>query len=152
MAWTNRGLYVRDEVFFLNAAEPTNFYIALCTNATPPTRTINTLGELTQIATGNGYVTGGYQLARNSTDFDTHTEDDTNHRSIVMIKNVVWTASGGPIPSSGSGARWAVLTDDNATVDSRQVLAYWDLGGDKSVTDGNPLTLADLTLRDTASA
>jgi len=151
MAYTNKGLYHRDNVYYRNAAEPTNFYVALCTNATPPTQDTNTLGQLTEIAAGNGYTTGGYQLARNSTDFDVLTEDDTNDRSFVQVKNVVFTAAGGPIPLSGSGARWAVFTDDNATIANREVFTYWDLGSDRSVTDGNPLTIADLTFRSTGS-
>lgn len=152
MAWTNKGLYERNAIVFRGQTPPTNFYIALCTAANTPTRETNTLSQLSEIANGQGYTTGGYQLARDSTDFDTLTEDDANNRVINQIKNVVWTASGGPIPASGNAARWAVMTDDNVTVGSRKVWMYWDLGGDKTVTDGNPLTLQDLTFRDNASA
>ena len=152
MAWTNRGLYERDAIVFRAQAPPTNFYIVLFTSATTPTRATNLVSDLTQIAAGNGYTDGGFSLDRNATDFDTLTEDDANNRVVNMIKNVVWTATGGPIPVSGNAARWAGMTDDNVTVANRKVWMYWDLGGDKSVTVGNPLTLQDLTFRDNASA
>lgn len=148
-AWTNRGAYNVLNIIFRTATAPTNFYIALCTSANTPTVDTNTLGDLTEIAAGTGYTSGGYSLDRNSTDFDTLTEDDTNNLALIQVKNVVFTASGGSIPTSGSGARWAVLTDDNATVANREVWAYFDLSADRTVSDGQPLTLVDITLRGT---
>jgi hypothetical protein len=132
---------------FRNGTEPTTFYVALVTSATAPTADTNTLGDLTQIAAGNGYTSGGIAVARNSTDFDTLTEDDTNDRGDLQIKDLTWTASGGSIPGSGNGARYAVLTDDNATVNSREVYAYWDLTSDRSVSTGQTLTLQNLEIR-----
>ena len=102
---------------------------------------------MTEIADTNGYTTGGYQLTPGSTDFDVLTEDDSNDRGLVQIKDVVWTASGGPIPASGAGARYAILTDDNATVANREVLAYFDLSSDRSVSDGQTLTVQNSELR-----
>lgn len=145
--WTNKGKWRVLGWAFRGDTSPTNLYVALVTSATAPGPDINTLGELTQIATGNGYSDGGYQLTPNSTDFDVHTEDDTNDRGLIQIKDIVWTASGGNIPASGSGARYAVLTDDNVTVASREVLAYWDLESDRTVSDGQTLTLQDCELR-----
>jgi hypothetical protein len=132
---------------FRNGTEPTTFYVALVTSAAAPTADTNTLGDLTQIAAGNGYTSGGIAVARNSTDFDTLTEDDTNDRGDLQIKDLTWTASGGSIPGSGNGARYAVLTDDNATVNSREVYAYWDLTSDRSVSTGQTLTLQNLEIR-----
>ena len=51
------------------------------------------------------------------------------------------------IPISGSGARSAVFTDDNVTIGSREVENYWDLVSDRSVSDGQTLTLQDCELR-----
>ena len=146
-AWTNKGAYRVLSVYDRAATAPANFYVALCTNATPPTVDTNTMADLAEITAGNGYTAGGISVARNSTDFDTLTEDDTNNRGYDQIKDLVWTASGGPIPASGSGARWAVLTDANATPSAREVLRYWDLESDRSVADGQPLTLQDLETR-----
>ncbi len=145
--WTNKGKYSIMDEYFRNATEPTNFYVALVTSATAPTADTNTLSQLTEIAANNGYTTGGYQLARNGTDFDVLTENDTDDRGDMQIKDIVWTASGGPIPASGNGARYAVLTDDNVTVGSRLVLAWWDLTSDRSVSDGQTLTLQNCELR-----
>lgn len=147
--FSNRGMKMVLDTFFRAATAPTNFYVALVTSAAAPTADTNVLSDLTEIAAGNGYTTGGYQLARNITDFDFLNEDDINDRLVLQIKDVPWVAAGGPIPSSGAGARYAVLTDDNVTVGSRQVIFWWDLGADRAVTIGQTLTLQNLELRGT---
>lgn len=145
--FTNKGKMKLLDWALRQATPPTNLYLALVTSATAPTADINTLGELTEIAAGNGYTSGGYQLNMNSTDFDTVTEDDANDRGLIQLKDITWSASGGSIPDTGNGARYAVLTDDNATVGSREVYYYWDLSSDRSVTDGQDLTLQNCELR-----
>ena len=145
--WTNKGKYEIMGWAYRAETPPTNLYMALVTDATAPDADINTLGELTEIAAGNGYTTGGYQLSRNSTDFDVWTEDDTNDRCLIQIKDIVWTASGGTLPASGSGARYAVLTDDNGTIGSREIFNYWDLASDRQVSDGQTLTVQDAEIR-----
>lgn len=145
--WTNRGKMLMLDNYFRAATPPTNFYVALVTSATAPTADTNTLSQLTEIAAGNGYTSGGISLNRNSTDFDTLTENDTNDRGELLIKDLVWTASGGPLPASGNGARYAVLTTDEVTVGNRQVIAFWDLTSDRSVSVGQTLTLQNCELR-----
>lgn len=145
--WTNKLKAKVLDWVFRGTALPTNFYVALVTSATAPTQDINTLGELTEIAAGNGYTTGGISLSKNTTDFDVNTEDDAADRGLVQIKDLVWTASGGPIPASGGGARYAVLTDDNGTIASREVYGYWDLTSDRTVSNTQTLTLQDCELR-----
>lgn len=145
--WTNKGKFRGLEWALRNGARPTNFYLALVTSAVAPGPDINTLSELTEIAAGNGYTTGGESLTPGATDFDVLTEDDTNDRALIQIKDVVWTATGGSIPASGGGARYAVLTDDNVTVGSREVLEYWDLVSDRTVSVGQTLTLQDCEIR-----
>ncbi len=144
---TNRGKYLIMGYAFRGATRPTNFYVALVTSATAPTVDTNTLSELTEIAAGNGYTAGGYALTPGATDFDSLVENDTNDRSELQIKDVVWTASGGNLPASGNGARYGVLLTDEATVGNRQVVAYWDLVSDRVVSTGQPLTLQNLELR-----
>jgi hypothetical protein len=119
----------------------------LVTSATAPVADTNTASELTEITAGNGYTAGGFQLSRNSTDFDVWTEDDTNDRGLVQLKDITWTASGGSIPGSGSGARYAVITDDNVTDASREIYIYFDLTSDRTVSDGQTLTLQDCEIR-----
>lgn len=145
--WTNKGKMSILEAYFRNAGSPTNFYVALVTSATTPVADINAFSELTEITAGNGYTTGGYQLAKNDTDFDVLTEDDTNDRGYIQVLDIVWTASGGSIPDSGDGARYAVLLDDSVTIASREVYAYWDLTSDRQVSDGQTLTLSNCELR-----
>lgn len=146
MAWTNRGAFLAFDSYFRATGTPTNFFVALCTSAIAPTVDTNTLGGLTEIAAGNGYTAGGFSLNRNSTDFDSHVEDDSTDLDQIQVKDVTWTASGGPIPASGSGARWAVLLTDEATVGNRQVIAFFDLVSDRTVSSGQPLTLQNIEL------
>jgi len=149
--WTNKGKMSILDAYFRNAGAPTKFFVALVTSATAPDADTNTLSDLTEIADGNGYTTGGYSLDKNATDFDVLNEDDTNDRGDIQIKDVAWTASGGNLPASGDGARYAVLLDDNGTVANREVLAFWDLSSDRTVSDGQSLTLQNLELRLTES-
>jgi hypothetical protein len=143
---TNRGKFKLLDWVFRGTALPTNFYIALCTSAATPTVDTNTFSELTEIAAGNGYTAGGISLTKNTTDFDTLTEDDTGDKALVQLKDIAWTAVTANLPASGNGARWAILTDDNATQGSRLVLAWWDLVSDRSVSVGQPLTLQNCEL------
>lgn len=145
--WTNRGKYRVLDIALRGAAPPSNLYVALCTAANAPTADTNTKGELTEIANGNGYTTGGVSIGLDDTDFDSLVENDTDDRAELQIRNIVWTASSGPIPSSGNGARWAILTDDNGTQGNREVWFYWDLTSDHSISDGQTFTLEDLTMR-----
>lgn len=144
--WTNKGKALLLGIAFRDVAVPTNYYIGLVTDAATPGADTNTLSQLTEIADGNGYTTGGYSLTPGVTDFDTLTEDDSGDKGLVQIKDVVWTASGGSIPGSGDGARYAVLLDDNATVESREVYAWWDLDTARTISTGQSLTLQDLEL------
>ena len=145
--YTNKGKFRELERTYRGGTLPTNYYVFLATSAVAPTQDTNTKSELTEIATGNGYTAGGISLAKNSTDFDVLTEDDTGDMGLIQVKDLVWTASGGPIPSSGNGARWAIFTDDNGTLGSREVYAYWDLVADRTVSDGQTLTLQNCELR-----
>jgi hypothetical protein len=145
--WTNKGKYKVLGWAMRGETIPTNFYVALVTSAVAPTADLNTFTELTEIAAGNGYTTGGYELTPNSTDFDVWTEDDGSDLALIEIKDIVWTASGGSLPGSGDGARYAVLLDDNGTVASREVYYYWDLTSNRTVSVGQTLTLQDTTIR-----
>ena len=146
--WTNRGKYANLNLWFRNTAtQLTSIYCALFTSATSPTVDIDTFSQLTEIAAGNGYTTGGYQLTRNDTDFDVLTEDDANDRALCQAKDIVWSASGGSIPDTGDGARWACFTDANATIASREIHHWFDLVSDRQVSDGQNLTLQDCEAR-----
>lgn len=145
--WTNRGKYRNLQAFYRAASVPTNLYVALVTNAVAPSADTNTFSDLTEIADSNGYTAGGISLTKNATDFDVLTEDDVNDRSLIQVKDLVWTASGGPIPASGSGASYAIMTDDNATQGSRDVLHFWNLTSARTISDTQTLTLQNLEVR-----
>ena len=148
--WTNKGKYRAMGVFCRAEGDTqfTNgFYVALCTSATSPTADINTMSELTEIAAGNGYTSGGVLTTRSSAGFDVWTEDDGNDRCYVQLIDIVWTASGGNIPASGNGARWAVMIDKNGTIGSREVFIYWDLTSDRTISSGQTLTLQNCEIR-----
>lgn len=143
---TNRGKKVMLNAYFTadTTDEPTAFKMALCTSAVAPTQDTNVLSDLTEIATGNGYTAGGATIARSATGFDVITEEDTSDYGAAQMADIVWTASGGPIPSSGSGARYAVLLDDAATPN---LIAYFDLTSDRTISDTQTLTFADFDVR-----
>ena len=145
--WTNKGKMSILDAYFRNAGAPTNFYIILFTDASAPDADTDQESDLTEIAAGNGYTTGGYSLTKNSTDFDVLTEDDGNDRGLIQVKDVVWTASGGSIPDAGDGARYAMLTDDDGTIGNREAYQYWDLASNREVSDGQTLTLQNLEIR-----
>jgi len=142
---TNRGKYTILQ-FFRDTGLPTNFYVALITVDNVPDADDNLMSDLTEITAGNGYTTGGYSLDPNATDFDVLTEDDANDKALIQIKDVQWTAAGGTIPSAGNDARYAVLTDDNATVADREVYVWWDLVSGRSIASGDALILQDLQI------
>ena len=147
MPWTNRGSYMMIGSYFRAEATPANFFAALVTVAVAPVADTNTFGQLTEITAGNGYTSGGQSVARSAVGFDVWTEDDTNDRALVQLVDQVWTASGGPIPASGGGARYMALLDDNVTIASRQVIAGFDLAADRTVSDGQSLTIQNAELR-----
>ncbi len=144
--WTNRGFFLVLQWAFRKTNIPTNLYLALVTSAVAPAETTNLLSDLTEITAGNGYTSGGYTLSMNATDFDTLTEVDASHKALIQLKDIVWTASGGTIPLSGSGARYAVLLTDEVTVANRQVIAAWDLGSSVTISDTQLLTLQNAEL------
>jgi hypothetical protein len=145
---TNRGKNnILATSFRATAISGSSFNGALYTSATTPDADDNVHTDLTQIATGNGYSDGGAAIARDATDWDVLTEDDTNDRALVQLKDIVFTASGGSIPASGDGARYFGLLDNNATVNSRELWAFWDLTSDRTVSTGQTLTIQDAEIR-----
>jgi hypothetical protein len=144
--WTNQGKLKALDWIFRGATLPTNFYVALVTSTASLTADTSVLSEVSEIASGNGYDPGGISLNLNSTDFDVLSSDNTNDRALVQIKDISWVASG-TFPATGAGAKHAILTDDDATVSSREALYYWSLSSARTVTDGRSLTLRNLEIR-----
>mgnify|MGYP005828908397 CR=1 FL=1 len=142
---TNRGKYIWAGVVFRGETLTTKYYIALVTDT--PDQDTNVFSDLTEIATGNGYSAGGFELTPGGTDFDLWSEiDGSTDVGRVQIKDVDFVASGGNIPASGDGALFAVLLNHHATPASRDVLAYWSLSSARTVSDSQTLSLNDLQI------
>jgi len=143
IGFTNRGK-LRAVQAFLQDIALTGFNIALVTNTPPPNADTNLFSELEEINSGNGYSSGGEPVARSIVGFPVSNEDDLTDKSSVTMRDVFFTASGGNLPSSGGGIRFAVLTDDNATVGSREIFAFAEFDSDKTLNDGEVLSILDL--------
>ena len=134
---TDRGKKLLLDYAFEASTVPSTYYLALCTNSSVPTKATNVFSDLNEVATGNGYSTGGNSLTA-ATDF-TVTEVDGVVGAKVIISDQTWTAAGGNLPSSGDGCRWAVLLDGSSG--GSNVLAYFDLVSDRTVSDTQTLTI-----------
>lgn len=153
VGFTNRGLKRLFDSYFRNTSTPTNFYLGLASGyAGPgvtgtPTSATNTWSDLYEIPVGDGYVIGGTIVARNATDWPTLTEDDVGFKAAIIAKDWRWVAQGGNFPAAGTAARWAILTDDNATRANRDVVSWWDLVADRVISTNGTLTLSALEMR-----
>lgn len=151
---STRGRYGLLGTYFraASAQTPSGFYVALITAAGIGTTVAPVAPNATnclvwadcsanEVPNGNGYITGGIPIARNSTDFPSFVEDTVNNRAIIGLKTISWTASGGNLPASGTGAAYAILMDSSA---SRNVIAIFDLGGNRIVSNSQQLILQSL--------
>ena len=103
----------------------------------------DTMADLVETPAVNGYTSGGIEVLRSGTGFLAVVEDDVAHFAGIPLQSVMWTASGGDL----GPARYAVLRDNNGTIPSSIVLAYFDLGAARTVSDTQSITLPDLELR-----
>jgi hypothetical protein len=142
--FTNKFKKLLLEAFCLNTSVPSSFKLALLTSAATLTADTNVWADVSanEIVAGNGYTTKGNTVARSSGGFDDLTEDDSADTGYIRLTDVTYTASGGPIPLSGDGARYAVLLDNNDNI-----LAWWDFGTDRSVTDTQSILVQNAELR-----
>lgn len=94
---------------------------------TAPNATDTQLSQITQIANGNGYTTGGTATTISSS-------SQTSGTYKLVITDVVFTASGSMGPF-----RYAVLYNDTATND--ELIAYWDYGSSVTLASGETFTV-----------
>jgi hypothetical protein len=100
---------------------------AVLSNTAPTAATDDELADITQIANGSGYTTGGVTLT-------SVTWLETGAGLGVWrftAADFSWTASGGTI----GPFRYVVIYDDTSTGD--KLVGYLDYGTSISVTDGN---------------
>lgn len=80
--------------------------------------------DITEIADGNGYTTGGVTATTMSSGLV-----DGNYT--LVLSGVTWTASGGDIATH----RYAILYNDTAT--DKDLIAFADYGVSAVITDGS---------------
>lgn len=103
------------------------FKVALASDA-PNVSTDATVSDITQVANGNGYTTGGEDSQNDST-----RSSGTVTETAV---DITWTASGsfGPF-------RYAVRYDDTPVSPADPLLNYWDYGSDLTLASGETFTV-----------
>lgn len=95
---------------------------------TAPVSTDSDMTDITEIANGNGYTTGGTALAN-------VTSTQTNGVYSLAADDVVFTASGGAIAQF----RYVVLYNDDA---SDSLIGYWDNEAEVNLLDTETFTIA----------
>ncbi len=101
------------------------FKVTLTNSAPVASNTI--LSDITQIAGGNGYTTGGTA--------STVTESETSGTLTVQGTKVTFTASGGSI----GPFRYAVLHNDSAATPLKALVSWFDYGSAITLLDGESL-------------
>lgn len=137
-AITNDGKkMILDHALRGTAIPGSGWKIHLAVAAYSPTEDTATLGSSNLVG-----ASGGYTLESSSTGWPDSdlAADDTADSASAKAKDIVCA---GAI----TDARYALLTDANGTTANRVVYAFWDLGGNKSVSSGQNLTLQDLELK-----
>lgn len=94
---------------------------------TAPVATNTQLSNITQIANGNGYTTGGNQAVVSAS-------SQTSGTYKLVLDDVVFTASGSMGPF-----RYAVLYNDTATND--ELIAWADYGSSITLATGESFTV-----------
>lgn len=92
---------------------------------TAPVATNTILSNITQIANGNGYTTGGTQATQSSSAQSSGTYK-------LVLGDVTFTASGGSI----GPFRYAVLYNDTPTSPADPLIGWYDYGSSITLADG----------------
>ena len=100
--------------------------IALTNSA--PSQSNTQLSDITQIANGNGYTTGGTAVTITSS-------AQTTGVYKLVLADVVFTAAGGSV----GPFRYAVLYDDTSTNDL--LIGYYDYGSSLTLADTETFTV-----------
>lgn len=111
----------------------THVFKIVLSNVAPTTGTNTVLADITQIASGNGYTTGGNTLG-------TVTWAETGGGTGIWqwtSADSVWTASGGSIATF----RYVVVYDDTPTSPADPLVGTLDYGSGVTITTGNTFTV-----------
>lgn len=94
-----------------------------------PVATNALLSDITEIATGHGYVAGGASI--------TPVLSTSTATAKLSGSNVVWTASGGSI----GPFRYIVLYDATPTSPLKPLVGWWDYGSNLTLSDPDTFTV-----------
>jgi hypothetical protein len=100
----------------------------LLSNAAPNAATHKVRADVTELATANGYTSGGVDTQNDST--------RTAGTVTVTGVDVVWTATGGSI----GPFRYVILYNDTPTSPADPLIGYWDYGSAVTVNDTETFT------------
>ena len=128
MASYNKFLqFTKDLIDGVHDFDADTFKVALTNTAPVNTNTI--LANITQVANGNGYTTGG-----TATTISTSTSSGT---AKITGTDVVFTASGGSV----GPFRYAVLYNDTSASPADPLMAWWDYGSSVTLADTETFTV-----------
>jgi hypothetical protein len=94
-------------------------------NSPAPTATNSLYGDLTEIAAGGGYSTGGIALT-------SVTDTDSSGTVTLAAANATLTATG-----TTSSFRYAVLYDATPTSPLKPLVGWWDYGSSINLVNAN---------------
>ena len=126
-AWNKFNDFSEQLVRGVHDFDANTFKVVLTNSA--PTAANTILTDITQIANGGGYTTGG--------ETTTITISETSGTTTVSGTEIVWTGSG-----AGFGPfRYAVLYNDSSTAPADALIAWFDYGSAISVGASETFTL-----------
>ena len=126
-AWNKFNDFSEQLVRGVHDFDANTFKVVLTNSA--PTAANTVLTDITQIANGGGYTTGGATT--------TISISETSGTTTVSGTEIVWTGTG-----SGFGPfRYAVLYNDSSTSPADALIAWFDYGSAISVSAGETFTL-----------
>ncbi len=103
---------------------------------TAPVATNTVIANIIDIAAGNGYSAGGSAIS--GTSFT-----QTSGTATLAASTLVFTASGGTIPSSGSPALFRYAVVYNSTAAGGPLIGWWDYGSSIVLNDTETFTVND---------
>jgi hypothetical protein len=101
----------------------------LLSNTAPNVGTHAVRADVSEIAGGNGYTSGGIDTQNDGT--------ETGGTLTVTGVDVVFTAAGGTI----GPFRFAILYNDTPTSPADPLIQYWDYGSSITLADGESFTV-----------
>lgn len=119
-------IFVEDLIEGVHDFDLHTFKIALTNTAPVSTNTI--LANITQVANGSGYTTGGTATACTTT--------RTTGTAKATFADVTFTASGAVGPF-----RYAVLYNDTPTSPADPLICWWDYGSSVTMASGDTFTV-----------